>query len=86
MPFPEHTESGNLQLAMSTLVQGFSAGAQRRSDRADQLAGDSAAMWSIAMTTPTVNAGLGFRTANESGAGRTRVEANTPVGPQTQGG
>ena len=48
---------------------------------ADQLAADSQRMWAIAMTTPTVNAALGFRTATEAGSGRTRLEANRP--PET---
>jgi hypothetical protein len=58
--------------------QGFAASAQRRTDAADQLAGDSQRMWSIAMTSPTVMAAHGMRVANESGAGRTRAETNRP--------
>jgi hypothetical protein len=64
--------------ANAILSQAFAASAQRRTDSADQLAADSQRMWSIAMTTPTVNAALGFRTATESGSGRTRAETNRP--------
>ena len=80
------TEPGNLSVAMTALANEFGASAARRANGADQLAADSQRMWSIAMTTPTVNAAHGMRVANESGAGRTRVEANTPAGGQTVGG
>ena len=59
--------------------QAFAASADRRTSRADQLSGDSQAMWAVALTSPTVASALGFRTATESGAGRTRLEANRPV-------
>jgi len=59
-------EVGNLQVAMTAMANEFGASAARRGNRADQLAGDSAAMWSIAMTTPTVMAGMGFRVAQQS--------------------
>ena len=72
-------EAGNQQVALTAMANGFAAAATRRTDRADQLSGDSQAMWGIAMTTPTVLAGLGYRAATESGAGRTRVEANRPT-------
>jgi hypothetical protein len=72
----EHCEMGNLQVAMTAMANEFGASAARRTQRADQTAADASAMWSIAMTTPTVNAGLGFRTATESGSGRTRSEVN----------
>lgn len=78
MPVENLTDPGNLQVAMTLLAQGAAAASDRRVSRADQLSGDSQAMWSIAMTTPTVNAGLGFRTATESGSGRTRSETNAP--------
>jgi hypothetical protein len=58
--------------------QAFAASADRRTSRADQLSGDSQAMWAVALTSPTVMAGLGMRVATESGAGRTRLEANRP--------
>ncbi|MBX7075673.1 MAG: hypothetical protein K1X71_21230 [Pirellulales bacterium] len=73
------TEPGNLSVAMTAMANGFGAAATRRNDAADQLASDSQRMWSIAMTTPTVNAALGFRTATESGSGRTRAETNNPA-------
>lgn len=85
MPFPENTEAGNLQVAMSGLAQGFTALFQLIANRAAQLSGDSQAMWAIAMTSPTVMAAHGMRVAGESGAGRTRVESNTPASSQIVG-
>ena len=85
-PVSNLTDPGNLQVAMTVLAQGAAASASRRVDRADQISGDSQAMWSIAMTTPTVNAGLGFRTATESGSGRTRSETNNPGNTAAPGG
>ena len=73
------SEPGNLQVAMTAMANEFGASAARRSSRADQLSGDSQAMWSVALTSPTVSSSLGFRTATESGAGRTRLEANRPA-------
>ncbi|OHB78645.1 MAG: hypothetical protein A2W31_15245 [Planctomycetes bacterium RBG_16_64_10] len=83
------TEPGNLGVALTAMAnglgnasalasQGFQAAADARTRAADQLASDSQRMWSIAMTTPTVNAALGYRTVVESGAGRTRAETNRP--------
>ena len=86
MPFPEHTESGNLQVALSAMSQSFAASASRSTARADQTNADASAMWSVHMTTPTTSAALGYRTATEAGAGRTRIEANTPASTQTVGG
>ena len=80
-------EQGNMSVAMTLLANGAASAADLRTRTADQLAADSQRMWSIAMTTPTVMAAHGMRVASEAGAGRTRVEANTPpstqvVGPQ----
>lgn len=83
------SEPGNLSVAFTAMAnaaagangilsQAFAASAHRRTDAADQLAADSGRMWSVFMTTPSVNAGLGYRTATESGAGRTRAETNAP--------
>jgi Tfp pilus assembly protein FimT len=85
MAFPEYTELGNLQGAMSAMTQSFSAAAARRVDRFDQLGADASSMWSIHMTTPTVMAAHGMRVASEAGAGRTRIESNTPAGTQVVG-
>lgn len=71
-------DDGLLNVALSGLATAAAAGTQRRTDAADQLASDSQRMWSIAMTTPTAMAGLGYRTATESGSGRTRAETNGP--------
>lgn len=74
----------------ATIITALSAAAgsahERRVGRFDQLAGDSAAMWSVAMTTPTTNAALGYRTVVESGAGRTRAETNNPGNTAAPGG
>ncbi len=72
-------EDGNLQIALTGMANEFGAAAGRRTTRSDQLSGDSQAMWTIAMTTPTTMAALGYRTALESGAGRTRAETNRPA-------
>lgn len=80
------TEPGNLQVAMTVLAQGAAANHNLAMGAATQLAADSQRMWSIAMTSPTVMAAHGMRVANESGAGRTRIEANTPAGSQIVGG
>lgn len=79
------TEEGNLQVALTAMANEFGAAAGRRTAAADQLASDSQRMWTIAMTTPTTMAGLGYRTAVESGAGRTRIESNTPASSQVVG-
>lgn len=71
-------EPGNLISAMTILANGAAAGANRRTDSADQLSGDTQRMWAIAMTTPTVMAAQGIRTMTESGSGRTRAETNRP--------
>lgn len=60
-------EESVLQVALSGMAQEGAAASSRRTNRADQLAGDSAAMWSVALTTPTVFAGMGFRVAQQSG-------------------
>ena len=74
-----HTAMSNALANASGLAnQGFAASADRRTSRADQLSGDSQAMWAVALTSPTVMAGLGIRTAQESGSGRTRAETNAP--------
>lgn len=79
-------EAGNMDIAMTAMAQEFGAAAGRRVNSADQLSSDSQRMWSIAMTSPTVMAAHGMRIASEAGAGRTRVESNTPAGSQTTGG
>lgn len=52
--------------ALSGLASEQTAAAARRIVRADQLAGDSAAMWAVALTSPTILAGMGFRVAQQS--------------------
>ena len=53
--------------ALSNLAAEQAAAAARRIARFDQLGADSAAMWGVALTTPTVMAGMGFRVAQQSG-------------------
>lgn len=60
------------------LGMGFAASADRRTSRADQISGDTQAMWSIAMTTPTQNAAMAYRTATESGSGAARYAPYVP--------
>ena len=64
--------------ALGASVQEFQAINGRRVSRFDQLGADSAAMWAVALTTPTQNSALALRTATESGSGRTRAETNNP--------
>jgi hypothetical protein len=73
------TDPGNLGAAMTVLANGIARGANRQADAADQLSNDSQRMWTIAMTTPTQLSALGYRTAIESGSGRTRAETNYPA-------
>jgi hypothetical protein len=79
-------EANNMSVALTAMAQEFGAAAGRRVNAADQLSSDSQRMWSIAMTSPTVMAAHGMRIASEAGSGRSRVEANSPVGTQTVGG
>lgn len=91
---PQVCEPGNQCIAMTAMGNGrsqasemmaqeFASSAARRTQRADQLSGDSQAMWSIAMTTPTVNSALGFQTAAESGSGAARYAPYPPPQPQS---
>ena len=77
-------DPGLLNVALSGLATAAAAATDRRVSAADQLASDSQRMWSIAMTTPTVNAALGYRAATESGSGRTRAETNDPGNTSAQ--
>ena len=54
-------EQGNLTVALSMMAQEFSSAGGSRVRRFDQLAADSAAMWSVFMTTPSVMAGMGYQ-------------------------
>lgn len=78
-------DPGNLAVAMTVMANAAAAGSARRTDSADQLAGDSQRMWSIAMTTPTVMAAKGMQIASESGSGRTRAETNLPAATSAAG-
>ena len=86
MAHPEHMESGSMELIASISAQQFASDTQRRTQRADQLAGDAAAMWAVALTTPTTSSAMAQRIATEAGSGRTRIESNSPAGSQTIGG
>lgn len=56
---------------MSAVLNGqakdAAAGESRRISRMDQLAADASAMWTVAMTSPTIMAAMGFRVAQQSG-------------------
>lgn len=85
-------DDGNMNVALTAMANGMASlanemngAAARRMEAADQLANDSQRMWSIAMTTPTVTAAHAMRVASESGAGRTRVESNSPADSQIVG-
>ena len=71
-------DDGILNVALSTLANEATAASSRRTNRFDQLGADSASMWSVALTSPTVSSAMGYRTAIESGSGRTRSETNAP--------
>jgi len=72
-------DPSNLEVALTAMANSVQQSAQRRVQRADQLAGDSDRMWTVAMTTPTQFAALAQRAVNESGSGRTRAETNGPA-------
>lgn len=78
-------EPSNLSVAMTGMGNEFGAAAARRVVSADQLAGDSQRMWSIAMTSPTVMAAHGMRIASEMGSARTRAETNLPAATSAAG-
>lgn len=86
MAFPESSESGVVQAAMSSLTANTANAGSILQQRFTQTNSDSAAMWAIAMTTPTVNAAMGQRIATESGSGATRRDVNYPVGYAPGGG
>lgn len=73
------------EAVQSTVLTGMSKSAAASVDRRigsfDALATGATAMWQIALTSPTVFAAQGIRHLQESGAGRTRLEANRP--PET---
>jgi len=86
MAAPELYEPGNLSVSMTAMGNEAGAASAMRIRRMDQLAEDAASMWAVAMTTPTVMAGMGYRTMVESGAGRTRAETNNPPNTAAPGG
>lgn len=96
MPAPEIAETGNLSIAHTLMANslagasailngGYAASADRRTSRADQLSGDTQAMWASHLTTPTVMAAHGMRVASEAGSGRTRAETNLPASTSAAG-
>ena len=56
-------EEKNNVIALTVLGQEFAAAAGSRVRRFDQLGSDAAALWSIAMVSPTVYAGMGYQAA-----------------------
>jgi hypothetical protein len=79
-------DPSNMDIALTSMANGASAASTRRTDRADQLAGDSDRMWTVAMTTPTQFAALAHRTVAEAGSSRTRAETNNPSNTAAPGG
>ena len=57
----------NAQVILTGMAAGQASASESLRRRFDQLSADASAMWSVAMTTPTVFAGMGFRVAQQSG-------------------
>lgn len=83
---PSTMEANNMTIALTSMGNEFAAAAGRRVSRFDQLGADAAAMWSVALTSPTVSAAQGVRMVTESGSGRTRAETNNPGNTAAPGG
>lgn len=84
--FPKYTEFGVLGMAHSGLAANTASAMSILQQRFVAFNSDAAMVGHTNMWTPSMNASMAYRTAQESGAGRTRVEANTPAGTQTVGG
>ena len=56
-------EPSNLQVALTAMGNEFGAAAAARVRRFDQLAADASSMWAVALTSPTVLAGMGYQAA-----------------------
>lgn len=69
---------GNYTIAMTLMGNEAAQMVGLRGRRFDQLGADSASMWAVALTSPTVMAAQGIRMVTESGSGRTRAETNNP--------
>ena len=69
-------EDNIMQTVLSGMAAEAAASQARRTSRMDQLTADSASMWAVALTTPTVMTGLGFRVAQQSAG----YPANTGTG------
>lgn len=72
-------EAGNLSVAMTILAQGAASAHDRRVTAWDQMAKDTSYMWSVALTSPTVMAGMGFQAAAGHMPPR-QVETGTTAG------
>ena len=66
------------QTTITCISSATGAAHESRMRRFDQLAVDTASMWSMHLVSPTQMAAHAMRTAAESGSGRTRIEANHP--------
>ena len=82
----EHAESANKEVAMTILMQEATSLSGRRVARFDQLGADSSSMWALSLQTPTAQNAIALRHIGESGAGRSRVDANSPASSKTTGG
>ena len=74
------------QTAVLGMTQGFAAANNRRIDGADALAEFVRLGHDARRDRMNQADSFAYRTAVESGAGRTRVESNTPASTQTVGG
>lgn len=59
-------EENIMQVVLSGMASESAAQQARRTSRMDQLAADSASMWSVHLTSPTILAAMGFRVAQQS--------------------
>lgn len=66
-PMATQADGQVMNAVMSGMAAEAAAAAARRTASFDQLAIDSKSMWGIAMTSPTVMMGAGFRTMQQSG-------------------
>jgi hypothetical protein len=58
-------DPSNLEVALTGMANSAAAANERRVGRFDQLSADSAAMWSVHLTSPTVLAGMGLRVSQQ---------------------
>lgn len=79
MSHPCTESSGVMQAAMNSLMSVTATTGGLIQTRAQNTASNGADMWSHAMTGPTINSSLGYRTATESGSGVERRLPDTGI-------